>query len=62
MPTTSDRTTKVDAEYIEVIATRSRRAESLAARIEEGAAGLAALTVALRMTKFALRRYRGLIR
>jgi hypothetical protein len=33
--------TKVDAEYIEAIATRSR-AESLAARIEEGAAGLAA--------------------
>lgn len=41
MPTTHDRTTKVEAEYIDVPATRSRRAESLAARIEEGAAGLA---------------------
>jgi hypothetical protein len=58
---TGDNTTKVDAEYLEVIATRSsstlsvsqsnntqkiggsmsRRAESLADRIEEGAAGLA---------------------
>lgn len=60
-----DETTKVDAEYLEVIATRrgtrtvphitaaqkrgglSRRAESLAARIEEGAAGLAAFAEGL---------------
>jgi hypothetical protein len=47
MPTTTDRTTKVDAEYIEAIATRSRRAEALAARIEEGAAGLAAFAEGL---------------
>ncbi len=47
MPTTSDRTTKVDSEYIEAIATRSRRAEALAARIEEGAAGLAAFAEGL---------------
>ena len=53
--------TKVDAEYLEVIATpserkraetanaktRGRRAESLAARIEEGAAGLAAFAEGL---------------
>jgi len=63
----NDETTKVDAEYLEVIATRSgnvldvqqsatahemrrftsRRAESIAARIEEGAAGLAAFVEAL---------------
>jgi hypothetical protein len=62
MPTTSDSTTKLDAEHPGVIANReehsvaaphnatihktghfaSRRAESLAARIEQGAAGLAA--------------------
>jgi SAM-dependent methyltransferase len=57
-----DDTTKVDAEYLEVIATRdsstravpqtpttplSRRAESLADRIEEGAAGLAAFAAGL---------------
>jgi len=42
MATTSGSTTKVEAEHIEEIASRSRRAESLAARIEEGAAGLAA--------------------
>src|SRR5262245_12261762 len=61
-----DDTTKVDAEYLEVIATRgwkalnlphptthkiggsmSRRAESLADRIEEGAAGLAAFAEGL---------------
>jgi SAM-dependent methyltransferase len=61
-----DGTTKVDAQYLEVIATRggnmdvrqttathkiggsmSRRAESLADRIEEGAAGLAAFTEGL---------------
>jgi hypothetical protein len=62
MPTTSDSTTKLDAEHPEVITNReghsvaaphsatihktghfaSFRAESLAARIEEGAAGLAA--------------------
>ena len=57
-----DDTTEVEAEYLEVIATRgssmravpqtaathsSRRAESLADRIEEGAAGLAAFAEAL---------------
>ena len=57
-----DGTTKVDAEYLEVIATRGRtildrshkigglmssRAESLADRIEEGAAGLAAFAEGL---------------
>ena len=55
-----DGTTKVDAEYLEVIASRaettaiskpggsmSRRAESLADRIEEGAAGLAAFAEGL---------------
>jgi hypothetical protein len=42
MPTINSSAAKVGAEYNEVIATRSRRAESLAARIEEGAAGLAA--------------------
>ena len=47
MPTTSGRMTKVDAEYIEAIATRCRRAESLAARIEEGAAGLGAFAEGL---------------
>jgi|SRR5215472_12367643 len=41
MATTSGNTSKVEAEYIEEIAVRSHRAESLAARIEEGAAGLA---------------------
>jgi hypothetical protein len=40
MATTSSNTIKVGPEYIEETA-RSRRAESLAARIEEGAAGLA---------------------
>jgi hypothetical protein len=43
MPTMAN----VDAEYIEAIATRSRRAESLAARIEQGAAGLAAFAEGL---------------
>jgi hypothetical protein len=47
MPTKSGSTAKVEAEYIEGIATRSRRAESLAARIEEGAAGLAAFAEGL---------------
>ena len=47
MPTTNGTTTKVDAEYMEAMATRSRRAESLAARIEEGAAGLAAFAEGL---------------
>lgn len=44
-----DNTTRVDAEYLEVIATRrgERRAESLAERIEEGAAGLAAFVEGL---------------
>ncbi|MFY9610570.1 MAG: methyltransferase domain-containing protein [Blastocatellia bacterium] len=55
-----DDTTKVDAEYLEVIATRAqttttykpggsmnRRAESLADRIEQGAAGLAAFAEGL---------------
>ena len=55
-----DGTTRVDAQYLEVIATRaqtttisktggsmSRRAESLADRIEEGAAGLAAFAEGL---------------
>jgi len=47
-----DGTTQVDAEYLEVIATRSgsrpgRRAQSLADRIEEGAAGLAAFAEGL---------------
>jgi hypothetical protein len=40
MATTSSNTIKVEPEYIEETA-RSRRAESLAARIQEGAAGLA---------------------
>jgi len=47
MPTTSSGTAKVHAEYIEIHATGSRRAESLAARIEEGAAGLAAFAETL---------------
>ena len=47
METTTGRITKVDTEYIEPIATRSRRAGSLAARIEEGAAGLAAFAEGL---------------
>ena len=47
MPTVTGTTTMVDAESTEVIATRSRRAESLAARIEEGAAGLAAFAEGL---------------
>ncbi|HVQ65051.1 MAG TPA: methyltransferase domain-containing protein [Terriglobia bacterium] len=44
-----DNTTRVDAEYLEVIATRrgERRAESLAQRIEAGAAGLAAFVEGL---------------
>jgi SAM-dependent methyltransferase len=49
----ADGTTRVEAEYLEIIATRetggsmSRRAESLADRIEEGAAGLAAFAEGL---------------
>src|SRR5579871_873385 len=46
MPTTNDRMTKVDAD-MEAIASRNCRAESLAARIEEGAAGLAAFAEGL---------------
>jgi len=42
MTTKSSATTEIGAEYAEAVATRSRRAESLAARIEEGAANLAA--------------------
>jgi hypothetical protein len=47
METTTGRMTKVETEYIEAISTRSRRAGSLAARIEEGAAGLAAFAEGL---------------
>lgn len=47
MPATSGVTTRVEAENTEASATRSRRAESLAARIEEGAAGLAAFAQGL---------------
>ncbi len=42
MPTTNVRMNKIDAEPVEATTTRSRCAELLAARIEEGAAGLAA--------------------
>jgi len=45
MPTTHNGTDKVEAEYIGV--TLSRRADSLATRIEEGAAGLAAFAEGL---------------
>jgi hypothetical protein len=51
METTTGRMTKVDTEYIEAIATRRRRAGSLAARIEEGAAGLAAFADGLSHAK-----------
>ena len=60
-----DNTTRVDAEYLEVIATRAqtttaykpggsmnRRAESLADRIEQGAAGLAAFAEGLSDTEW----------
>jgi len=47
MATTIASTTKVQAEKTDEIAARSRRAESLAARIEEGAAGLAAFAAGL---------------
>ena len=47
MPTTGDRTSNVEAQYANATATPSRRAELLAARIEEGAAGLAAFAEGL---------------
>jgi len=47
MTIASGSTTKVEAQPMEEIASRSHRAEALAARIEEGAAGLAAFVEGL---------------
>ena len=52
MATTRGSTAKVGAEYIEEFAAPSRRAESLATRIEEGAAGLAVFVEELSDTEW----------